>query len=80
VLTEIDTFDWEEAFKYAETSEHAAPAENKSARPGFTREDVAEILFLREGANDEENWVGVFRLHDGRYAYLSAGCDFTGWG
>ena len=45
----------------------------------FTREDVAEILAIADGENDGPNWIGLFKLKDGRYAYLTAGCDYTGW-
>jgi hypothetical protein len=47
---------------------------------GFTREDVAETLASQPGENDGRNWVAVMRLFDGRLAWLSAGCDYTGWG
>lgn len=45
----------------------------------FTRDDVAEIIAMAEGENDGAEWVGVFRLNDGRFAVLRAGCDYTGW-
>jgi hypothetical protein len=45
----------------------------------FQRIDVAEVLGTSDGENDGANWVGVFRLKDGRFAFLSAGCDYTGW-
>lgn len=57
-------YDWQEAFEYAEN---------------FTREDVAEVIHQHNGENDEEPWVAVFRLKDGRFAGLSAWCDYTGW-
>ena len=41
--------------------------------------DVVEILAFRDGENDEKNWIGVFRVADGRFVYVDAGCDFTGW-
>jgi hypothetical protein len=45
----------------------------------FTRADVAEIIGMADGANDGPNWIGAFRLKDGRFAFVSAGCDYTGW-
>jgi hypothetical protein len=45
----------------------------------FSRSDVIEILAAEDGENDGPDWVGVFRLRDGRYASVSAGCDYTGW-
>jgi hypothetical protein len=46
----------------------------------FSIDDVAEIIAISDGQNDEEDWVGAFRLSDGRYAFISAWCDYTGWG
>lgn len=77
MLPELDDYDWNEAFGYA--GEPDTCAGNNRKENGFTREDVAEIIFMRAGANDAETWLGIFRLKDGRFAYLSAGCDYTGW-
>lgn len=63
MLKELDDYDWEEAFEYAE----------------FDREDVAEIIYLIEGENDGDEWCGVFKLNNGKYGTLHAGCDYTGW-
>ena len=61
---EIRGYDWKEAFEFAP----------------FNREDVAEVIAVAEGQNDADNWVGVFKLKDGRFGYLTAWCDYTGWG
>lgn len=42
-------------------------------------EDVAEVIAASNGANDEEHWVGLFRMKDGRIALVDAWCDYTGW-
>ena len=57
--------DHSEVWKYAE---------------GFTSKDVAETLASGQGANDENPWWAVGRLFDGRFFYISAWCDYTGWG
>lgn len=57
--------DWYEAFAYAPE--------------GIDREDVSEVIACYDGCSDEENWIGVFKLKNGSYLYLSAGCDYTGW-
>lgn len=50
-------------------------------RPRILNErDVKRIIGMVDGMNDEESWVGVFELHDGRFVSISAGCDYTGWG
>lgn len=46
----------------------------------FEPGDVAEVLAASEGENDETSWIAAFRLRDGRFAFLSAWCDYTGWG
>lgn len=45
----------------------------------FTREDVEKIFHSDEGENDEASWIMVGKLKDGRYFFLEAGCDYTGW-
>ena len=46
----------------------------------FNMDDVAEVLHAHEGMNDGEDWLCVVLLKDGRYAYVEAWCDYTGWG
>lgn len=46
---------------------------------GIDKEAVEEIIHYREGENDGSSWLLVLRLTDGRYAYVSAWCDYTGW-
>lgn len=56
--------DWQEAFHYAE---------------GFAIDDVAEVRNAVEGENDGDEWIVWGKLKDGRWFYLKAGCDYTGW-
>lgn len=85
----IRGYDWEHAFQCCGAAEedascfndpnvNAAIGSNVDAAP-FQRTDVAEVLATADGENDGPNWLGVFKLKDGRYAFLSAGCDYTGW-
>jgi hypothetical protein len=71
MLDKLNNYDWAEAFGEG-TGGNCKPL-------GFTREEVAEILLAREGKNDGADWIFVGRLHDGRYAVVEAGCDYTGW-
>lgn len=48
-------------------------------RTEISRPDVAEIIAAVNGDNDGPDWVGVFRLKDGRFLAASGGCDYTGW-
>lgn len=56
-------------------SDFGEAAEYASWKP----EHVAEVIAMDEGANDGANWLMVVKLKDGRFSFLSAGCDYTGW-
>lgn len=80
---ELNNYDWEQAFAYAGESSGYGSADiqtiNNCFRDGFTREDVIKIYNLDVGENDEKPWRIFGKLKDGRYFYLEAGCDYTGW-
>lgn len=87
---EIDGYDWEHAFqccgapegkarRYNDPNVSAAIDKAHVSDAPFQRADVAEVIAAVDGENDGPNWIGVFRLNDGRFAFLSAGCDYTGW-
>lgn len=57
---------------------HVAPGSIVNQSP-MTRADVAEIIAAVNGENDGPDWIGVFRLKDGRFLCASGGCDYTGW-
>jgi len=86
MLKELDSFDWKEAFGYAgEPNTSGSPRiqatitnTSLSITP-FTREDVIEIVGLSEGEGDGPDWLAYGCLRDGRWFYLEAGCDYTGW-
>lgn len=48
---------------------------------GWEIDDVADILAVVEGENDEGHWHWLLRLKEPplRYVYLVGGCDYTGW-
>lgn len=79
ILEDLDNYDWDEAFNYARSPDVLLGQEDINGS-GFTREDVEEIIYLDEGENDGESWIGVFKLKDGRGAFLTAWCDYSGWG
>ena len=61
-----DDYNWREAFSlYAD---------------GFTFNDIQDVLGMSDGENDEQDWLLIGKLKDGRYFRLKAGCDYTGWG
>lgn len=63
MLESLNNSDWEQAFTYAD----------------FNREDVIEVIAMDDGSNDGPPWIGIFKLVSGKYGYLEAGCDHTGW-
>lgn len=58
--------DWEEVWNYAPKN--------------VSMNDVERIIATDDGMNDGDDWIGIFKLMDGRYLHLWAGCDYTGWG
>lgn len=45
----------------------------------FSFADVAEVIGYVDGEYDEDNWLAVVRLGDGRFVSIVAGCDYSGW-
>jgi hypothetical protein len=92
MLSLLGDSDWKEVFKYGKPhpcdecgSEHQHPGPESIICSTidctkFDREDVDSIVAMVNGENDGADWVGVFKLKDGRYASIRAGCDYTGWG
>lgn len=84
----LDDMDWRHAFEYAgeegKFGSYGTP--QVDSVPGaqvdtsnFTREDVLVLYAADEGENDGPPWICYGLLKDGRYFYLEAGCDYTGW-
>ncbi len=80
----LEDYNWAEVFGEGtggNTDRHTDPCP-----PGSTvdlncpsRTDVVEIIAAVNGDNDGPDWVGLFRLKDGRFLVASGGCDYTGW-
>lgn len=49
---------------------------NPSARPSAP---IVDILATIEGENDGANWHWLVLLESGVVAYITGGCDYTGW-
>jgi hypothetical protein len=80
MLAELDSYDWEECFGEGsggnttkDIDAHGVSADH------CDRENVAEIIAMIDGENDESDWVGLFRMNDGRFLAVVASCDYTGW-
>lgn len=70
-----EDYDWQSAFAYGNDIRTATHCD----KAGFGINDVAEVLAADPGANDKQSWMMAGRLKDGRYFFLDAWCDYTGW-
>jgi hypothetical protein len=46
---------------------------------GLAYEEIGEIVTMIEGENEGANWHWLCTLKDGAWAYVTGGCDYTGW-
>ncbi len=82
MLDIFDDYNWEYVFAYADRPEWVM--ESEDARDGkptsapIKREDVVEVIAYADGMNDELDWLMLGKVSDGRYFYVTAGCDYTG--
>ncbi len=79
MLQALDDYDWREAFAYADPEWVIGTANYGQKGATFDREDVVELGGVSCGENDGAEWIAFGRLKDGRWFFLSAGCDYTGW-
>lgn len=75
----LDTFDWNHIFNHYAVPA-PVPGDTVLTTPFASRAAVDSIFYQREGEPDGENWELAGRLKDGRWFYIEAGCDYTGWG
>lgn len=72
-----EDYDWREAFAYGAKPQ---PVEGyEGPLDPVLLDDVEEVIAASAGENDGPDWVCVVRLRDRRFAFLCAGCDYTGW-
>lgn len=83
----LTSYDWENVFgekgcygggNVGDETDPCPPGSDVDTAPP-TRKDVKEIIAAVNGQNDEESWIGVFLLRDGRYLFAYGWCDYTGW-
>src|SRR3990167_7354471 len=60
----LDDYDFKECMKYAP----------------FKDEDIQELIAEYPGEADGENWHYIVKLKDEKIGWVTAGCDYTGWG
>lgn len=81
-----ESYDWKEAFAYADGQNGAGGSASPTPVEGFKGKtgpvkitDVVEIIAYEDGENDGAEWIGVFKTKHGHFLFLAAVCDFTGW-
>jgi hypothetical protein len=79
MLERLNDYDWENVFGEGDCGCDVEAVGSCAIEPKPNREDVTEILAIQNGERDGANWIGVFKLKDGRYVYATGGCDYTGW-
>ncbi len=45
----------------------------------FSLNDISHIIGCIEGENDGAAWHWIVLLKDNTFAYITGGCDYTGW-
>ena len=63
-------YDWPSVFS------EAATRDNVHIDP----KDITKVIASIDGDNESPPWEAVVELKDGRVAWVSAWCDYSGWG
>lgn len=78
---DIETFsknyNWRCAVKEASSEPDPIPGYIGNCKWGM--DDIESIPYSSEGENEGPCWLAILYLEDGRYVFMSAGCDYTGW-
>jgi hypothetical protein len=72
-----DSYDWSNVVGYGNPATIAGVPGDEVK--GYSFDDIDRVIAWYEGENDGPNWLLLVALNDGRFAYTSAGCDYTGW-
>lgn len=70
-------YNWSCALAYLGTV--AGVAGDTTKYDPILEEDIAHVFDSYPGANNGPAWMIAGVLKDGRYFYLEASCDYTGW-
>jgi hypothetical protein len=84
---ENDEYDWQEVFAIAGDPAggsnlpdlQTVPPGAETSHTHFGRSDVALVEWMELGENDGPDWLIGGQLRDGRWFFIAAGCDYTGW-
>lgn len=70
-------YNWQQAFEYASMPQPCVGSTCSLA--GCSIDDVTDVIASSDGENEGPWWIGVFVMRDGRYLFVRAVCDNTGW-
>lgn len=74
--TLLNEYGFREAFEY----DYSTKALDNSSLAKPTIAGVEVIISSFPGENDADAWELLVELNDGRFAYLHAACDYSGFG
>mgnify|MGYP005999294605 CR=1 FL=1 len=77
----VNDFDWREVFGqgFGGNTDQDVESLDGTDTSVCPIEDVVEIIAAANGENDGDEWLGVFRMRDGRLLAACGSCDYTGW-
>ena len=83
--TRLESYDWEyamdtESYDFCSLIPRDGKPPKEEPRECARRSDVAEVLKIEEGENEERDWLLLAKLNSGEFLAFRAGCDYTGWG
>lgn len=69
MLGQLDNYDWAEVFGEGSGGNCTREVDSLDGTPcdEVSREKVVEIITMADGENDGDDWIGVFKLDDGRF-------------
>lgn len=76
-----ESYDWAEVFGegYGGNTTPDVASLDGTPTDSVLRKDVEEVMASDDGESDGDEWLGVFRMKDGRFLAASGSCDYTGW-
>lgn len=70
---------WNRAIMVSQPPVAIITEEGKINCSSFSMKDIEKVLMSSEGENEIKDWMFAAKLKDGRFCFVSAGCDYTGW-
>lgn len=83
----LEDYDWKSAlneavggcYHYDYESSPDDPYKDLNAPAKEFAQNMKRVIACVKGERDEDDWLALIEMQDGRVAWLRAGCDYTGW-